>query len=49
MQNIKINKKKILKQSPAFRTRFFYFLKRKNKKELKQSLQSGLGFEPISK
>ncbi|ALU75563.1 hypothetical protein AUW17_09970 [Tenacibaculum dicentrarchi] len=32
-----------LKQFPAFRTRFFYFSKEKNKKELKQLLQSGLG------
>ncbi|MBE7632974.1 hypothetical protein [Tenacibaculum finnmarkense] len=32
-----------MKQFPAFRTRFFYFSKEKNKKELKQLLQSGLG------
>jgi len=32
-----------LKQFPAFRTRFFYFSKKKNKKELKQMRQSGLG------
>ncbi len=35
--------KNYLKLFPAFRTRFFYFSKEKNKKELKQLLQSGLG------